>query len=180
MNDPASTLYGTSTPPVAAPAPATPAAASVLYAQPAPPQERADTSPEVAQDRAGRLYAETAFADVLPDDALPGLDVRETRLIASELGCDAVDVAEFVKLDQQHVAAPATAEQVKAWREETDAEIRMLGIPQREVDAARRLVQSNPHLKAYMDETGAGSRWPVVKRFIELARQPRNAQRGKH
>ena len=151
--------------------------AQSLYAPPAPPAERADTPQHIREARkespGASLFAGTAFTTDLPDDAVPGLDAREARLIANDLGANAEDVRMFRTLAAQHVAEPASDEQRKAWHGVSVRELSERNVSMADLNAARRLVQSDPRLVRLLDETGLGSEPKTVLRFVELARSAR-------
>jgi hypothetical protein len=148
-----------------------------LYTAPAAPQDRADTPADTLQarkDSAGSdLYAGTAFKTDLPDDTVPGLDAREARLIAGDLGASADDVRMFRTLAAQHVAEPASDEQRQTWHDVTVREIADRNISTADLNAAKRLVQSDPRLVNFLDRTGLGNEPRTVLRFVELARTAR-------
>lgn len=158
---------------------ATPASAlaSSLYAPPAPPAERADTPQSVREARAAsagaELFTGTAFTTDLPDDAVPGLDAREARLIATDIGATADDVRMFRTLAEQHVAEPASDEQRETWLNVSVREMSERNISMSDLNAAKRLVQSDPRLVRFLDETGLGNEPKTVLRFVELARSAR-------
>lgn len=158
---------------------ATPASATAnsLYAPASEPAPRADTpraTLEARKDAAGAtLYAGTAFTTDLPDDSVTGLDVREARLIATDIGATADDVRMFRTLAAQHVKEPASDEQRQTWRGVSERELAERNISMADLNAAKRLVASDPRLVKYLDETGFGNEVKTVLRFVELARSER-------
>lgn len=153
------------------------ALANSLYAPPAPPAERADTPQHIRDARkespGATLFAGTAFTTDLPDDSVPGLDAREARLIATDLGATADDVRMFRTLAEQHMKEPASDEQREAWHGVSVRELAERNVSMSDLNAARRLVQSDPRLVAFLDQTGLGNEPKTVLRFVELARSAR-------
>lgn len=150
--------------------------ASALYGKPDPAPARTDTPPEVAESRKTverGLYGDTTFVQELPDDAIEGLDAREARLIAADVGASADDVRAFRTMLEQHVKAPASAEQRAAWRDDTLKLLEGNKVGAAEFAAADRLAGSDPRLAALLKTTGYENEPKTVMRFVELARSMR-------
>ena len=156
------------------------ATATSLYSPAPAPAERADTPQHIRDARkespGATLFAGSAFTTDLPDDAVPGLDAREARLIATDLGASADDVRLFRTLAEQHVKEPASDEQREAWRGVSEREMSERNVSMADLNAARRLVQSDPRLVAFLDQTGLGNEPKTVLRFVELARSVHTAR----
>jgi hypothetical protein len=141
-----------------------------MYAKPAPPEAREDVPPDIAALRAAdperRLFsADRAFAEALPDDALPGIDTAEARECAADLGLGADDLRALVQLNG--------AEHDTTWRQQAEKALATRGFSAADLEGARQLVRRDPRVHAYLDASGLGNHPAVVQRFVELARSQR-------
>lgn len=158
------------------PAEMSPVDASAANPEPAGDQpaqvQRNDVPPLVAEQRRAdmdrRMYgAQALFQYALPDGALGAeIDHKEAREVAMDLGAEHADLQALAGLARE---AP-TEEQVQAWRAESQEYLRRMQVSTGDLDLARKLVQRDPRLAAWLDATRLGDHPAVVERMISLAK----------
>lgn len=165
----------------AAPAlpPAEQSIADRLYGPKPLPPKRTDIPPAIRAERqndpARQFFDdEKAFVSELPDDSIPGIDAREARKVALDIGAEPPDVAAYRHLAAKHAAEPVTKELHETWVAESRQMLSERGFTDADMALARRFVARDHRLHDALAD-GLGSHPQVVQRVIELAQRARAA-----
>jgi len=136
-----------------------------------PPPQRTD------EERANRLFDTSEHYKDLTEgeDAPGGLHVSAEAL--AKLGLDHSDAKVLMSRMREFNLNPPDDMQRARWRHQSEKRIAEMGYHRADVDAAMKMVKTDPQLSKLLNHTGVGDHPEIVEMMIQAARTARSRGR---